>query len=130
MDNDGDGVITARELGLVMQGLCEHPANTELQDMINEVDLDENGVIDFYEFLIMMARKTQDNETRNVIREVFDIFDKDGNGYITKAELTYVMRKLDDGISDEEIDNMIFEADLDGDGRIDYNEFLQMMLAK
>merc|ERR1712128_393707 len=54
---DGDGTITTKELGTVMRSLGQNPTEAELQDMINEVDADGNGTIDFPEFLTMMARK-------------------------------------------------------------------------
>lgn len=53
---DGDGTITSTELGTVMRSLGQNPTEAELQDMINDVDADGNGTIDFPEFLTMMAR--------------------------------------------------------------------------
>lgn len=51
------GCITTKELGTVMRSLGQNPTEAELQDMINEVDADQNGTIDFPEFLNLMARK-------------------------------------------------------------------------
>ena len=84
---DGDGTITTKELGTVMRSLGQNPTEAELQDMINEVDADGNGTIDFPEFLTMMARKMKDTDTEEEIREAFRVFDKDGNGFISAAEL-------------------------------------------
>uniref|UniRef100_A0A8C7S7W3 Calmodulin n=1 Tax=Oncorhynchus mykiss TaxID=8022 RepID=A0A8C7S7W3_ONCMY len=102
-DKDGDGTITTKELGTVMRSLGQNPTEAELQDMINEVDADGNGTIDFPEFLTMMARKMKDTDSEEEIREAFRVFDKDGNGYISAAELRHVMTNLGEKLTDEEI---------------------------
>ena len=179
-DKDGDGTITTKELGTVMRSLGQNPTEAELQDMINEVDADGNGTIDFPEFLTMMARKMKDTDSEEEIREAFRVFDKDGNGFISAAELqtvekynettkkgiisfknnpftlfcrfqsiydvflsflvvfTYfqpfslchVMTNLGEKLTDEEVDEMIREADIDGDGQVNYEEFVTMMTSK
>jgi calmodulin len=91
---DGDGTITTVELGTVMRSLGQNPTEAELQDMINEVDADGNGTIDFPEFLTMMARKMRDTDSEEEIKEAFKVFDKDGNGFISAAELRHVMTSL------------------------------------
>ena len=77
-----------------MRSLGQNPTEAELQDMINEVDVDGNGTIDFPEFLTMMARKMRDTDSEEEIKEAFKVFDKDGNGYISAAELRHVMTNL------------------------------------
>ena len=59
----------------------------------------------------------ESDEEQDII-EVFKVFDADGNGYITAAELRHVMTNLDFKLEDEEIDEIINEADIDGDGQI------------
>merc|ERR1712142_1144880 len=76
-DKDGDGTITTKELGTVMRSLGQNPTEAELLDMINEVDADGNGTIDFPEFLTMMARKMKETDSEDEIREAFKVFDKD-----------------------------------------------------
>ncbi|KAM8937810.1 LOW QUALITY PROTEIN: calmodulin-A-like [Lycaon pictus] len=129
-DKDGDGTITTKELGTVMRFLGENPTEAELQDMINGVDADGNGTIDFPEFLTMMARKMKDTDSEEEIREAFHVFDKDGNGYISAAELCHVMTNLGEKLTDEEVDEMIREADIHGDGQVNYEECVQMMTAE
>ena len=129
-DKDGDGTITTKELGTVMRSLGQNPTEAELQDMINEVDADGNGTIDFPEFLTLMARKMKDTDSEEEILEAFKVFDKDGNGFISAAELRHVMTNLGEKLTDEEVDEMIREADIDGDGQINYEEFVKMMMAK
>ena len=129
-DKDGDGTITTKELGTVMRSLGQNPTEAELQDMINEVDADGNGTIDFPEFLNLMARKMKDTDSEEELQEAFKVFDKDGNGTISAAELRHVMTNLGEKLTDEEVDEMIREADVDGDGEVNYEEFVKMMMAK
>jgi calmodulin len=55
------------------------------------------------------------------------VFDKDGNGFISAAELRLVMTNLGEKLTDEEVDEIIREVDIDGDGQINYEEFVKMM---
>ncbi|CCU97515.1 unnamed protein product [Malassezia sympodialis ATCC 42132] len=130
LTQDGDGSITTKELGTVMRSLGQNPTEAELQDMVNEIDADGDGTIDFPEFLTMMARKMKDTDSEEEIKEAFRVFDKDGNGFISAAELRHVMTNLGEKLSDQEVEEMIREADTDGDGQINYDEFVRMMMSK
>jgi len=129
-DKDGDGEITTKELGTVMRSLGQNPSEAELQDMINEVDSDRNGSIDFIEFLTMMARKMKDTDSEEEILEAFKVFDRDGNGFITVEELLHVMTNIGEKLTSEEAAAMIREADADNDGQIDYKEFVKLLTEK
>jgi calmodulin len=67
----------------------------------------------------MMARKMKDTDSEEEIREAFKVFDRDNNGFISSAELRHVMTSIGEKLTDDEVDEMIREADQDGDGRID-----------
>jgi calmodulin len=69
----------------------------------------------------MMARKIRETDSEEEIREAFRVFDKDGNGYISAAELRHVMTSLGEKLTDEEVEEMIKEADINGDGQVDYD---------
>ncbi|TFK07491.1 Calmodulin [Platysternon megacephalum] len=126
-DKDGDGTITTGELGSIMLSLGQNSTEAELQDMIGELDPDGSGTIDFPEFLSMMARKMRDTDSEEEIREAFRGFDRDKNGYISAAELRHVMTNLGKKLTDEEVDEMLKEADADSDRRVNYEEFVRMM---
>ena len=128
-DQDGDGSISASELGNVMQSLGIQITQTELEDMINDVDADGNGSIDFPEFVALMSKKMTETETREELKAAFSHFDKDGNGVIDRNELLLVMEQLGERLSDQEADEMMQEADCNGDGQIDFEEFVKMMAA-
>merc|ERR1719409_2110547 len=88
-DKDGDGTITTKELGTVMRSLGQTPTEAELHDMINEVDNDGSGTIDFAEFLSLMSKKMKDADSEEELIEAFKVFDRDGNGFISAAELRH-----------------------------------------
>jgi len=132
-DRDADGKITTDELGVVMRSLGHNPTENELQEMINEVDVNRNGTLEFSEFLGMMSRHNLEESigvSETVMREAFRQFDADGNGVITADELRMAMSEMGEAMNKEDIEEMIAEADLNGDGVVDYEEFILMMGSK
>lgn len=88
----------------------------------------DNTGISLSEFELMMSRKMDNNDDDEVIREAFKVFDKDKNGTISADELRHVIKNVGENISDCEVTEMIQEADFDGDGEINPDEFVKMML--
>ncbi|KAL4393549.1 hypothetical protein AHAS_Ahas02G0063100 [Arachis hypogaea] len=95
--------------------------------MISEADIDANGIINFEEFLTFMGRKIKENQAEE-LKDAFKVFDRNNDGYISATELRHVMMKMGERLTDEEAEEMIREADLDGDGQVSYEEFARMML--
>ena len=115
----------------MMRSLGQNPTEAELQDMINEVDADGNGTIDFPEFCTLMARKMKDTDSEEELKEAFRVFDiRTATASSPLAELRHIMTNLGEKLTDEEVDEMLREADIDGDGQINYEEFVKVMMAK
>ena len=129
-DRDRDGAINNNELGTVMRNLGQNPSEEELKQMIREVDLNGDGTIDFKEFLCLMLKKMDDSDIDDELETAFKAFDLDKDGYITPHELRNGMLNLGEEYSPEEAEEMIKEGDLDNDGRIDYDEFMKIILSK
>ena len=128
-DKDGDGAISAKEIGTVMRVLGNNPTEAELEEIVKSLDHNQNGSVDFPEFMSIMAKNGNEGNTEEELLKAFKIFDKDGNGFISAAELRNVMTSLGEKLTEEEIEDLIKEADIDSDGLISYHEFVKMMLS-
>jgi len=129
-DKQSNGTITTKELGTVMRTLGQNPSPEEIEGFVKEVDSAGKGTLDFAKFLSVMAKNFKDVESEEDLVDAFKVFDRDGNGFISASELRHVMANLGEKLTDEEVDEMIREADTDGDGQINYEEFVKMMMAK
>lgn len=82
----------------------------------------ENGCVDYDEFIQMMTKtQLKPLSQEEELRKTFNIFDIDGNGFITQDEIKKTMAHLGENISDAEVLDMIKAADKNGDGLIDIN---------
>merc|ERR1712139_194635 len=88
---------------------------------------DGEGIIDFPTSLEVMAKKMKDPETEEELIEAFKVFDTDGSGSLSAAELRQAMMSSGEKLSDEEIDEIIREVDVDGDGEISYEELVKLI---
>lgn len=86
-----------------MRNMGQNPTEAELKQMISEVDADGNGLIDFAEFVTLMARKMNNADKDAEIREAFNVFDKDGSGKISSDELRSIMKSLGEDLTDDEV---------------------------
>merc|ERR1711977_681578 len=105
-------------------------SDEQLKKMVTDVDNDGNGTIEFVEFLGMMTAKMGEKDTREDIEKVFKLFDDDNTNKISSRNLARVAEELGENIDDEELQDMINQADRDGDGEINLDEFYRIMKKK
>ena len=79
--------------------------------------------MDFREFVELMIKREAEKETIDDLKQVFRVFDKDGNGYVSTSEIKFVLNSVGLHFSDEEILEMVQEADIDGDQHVSFDEF-------
>lgn len=126
-DTDGSGRIDIKELKVAMRALGFEPKKEEVKKMITEIDKDGSGTIDFNEFLTLMSSKMAEKDSKEEILKAFKLFDDDETGKISFKNLKRVAKELGENLTDEELQEMIEEADRDGDNEINEDEFLRIM---
>ena len=78
-------------------------------------------MLDFYEFARMVSEKLQEYDPEKDLREAFAVFDSNGDGRISRDEIKMVVEQFGDKISNEDLENMLREADDNSDGYLDYD---------
>ena len=101
----------------------------EYNKLIETIGIKNCNRIDFNQFLIMMAKKTQNTQVNDekYLKKLFDALDKNHNGRISIHEIRYIVKNSNSNISKQEIEFLIEKVDSDGDGLISFDEFLSFM---
>lgn len=112
-------------LEILTTNLGQNISRDELEKMIKSVDKDGSGCIEFDEFVALMIKKTKESELE--MRDAFSALDRNKNGYISPNDLRHLLYCMGENYSLEEINDLLQEIDQDGDGFINYQEFLRLM---
>ena len=129
-DTNHDGTITSQKIGELMLKLGKNPTEAQLAQIIENIAKPDSKQIGFDDFVELMEQKNRENDPEIEIINTFQIFDKDNNGLISNEEFFHIIRTFGETLTDEEIQEIITEADVDGDGYINYEEFVRMMITK
>ncbi|KAF9595447.1 hypothetical protein IFM89_000365 [Coptis chinensis] len=124
IDTDNSGHITFEELRDGLKRVGANLKESEIYDLLQAADVNNNGTIDYGEFVAATLHLNK-IEKEDHLFAAFSYFDKDGSGYITQDELQQACEEF--GMEDFSLEETIGEVDQDNDGRIDYNEFVAMM---
>lgn len=128
-DMDSDGSLTILELAALLRSLGPKLSGDQIHALLSSGDANGNGLVEFDELLhIILPDMTEEVLTnQEKLLEVFQSFDRDGNGVITAAELAGAIAKMGQALTYHELCEMIKEADEDGDGVISFHEFASVM---
>jgi calmodulin len=125
--------LLAEEIGEVMRAMGFRPTEEELEELIEEIDEDGSGAIEFAEFAQLCAKflvEDPDPETmRAELKQAFRLFDKEATGFITMEVFRGLLADVDPKLTDEDLDQIIAEIDEDGSGTMDFEEFCDLMMA-
>ncbi|KAJ7357785.1 hypothetical protein OS493_023262 [Desmophyllum pertusum] len=123
-DRDGNGFITTKELNSIMKSLGFNPTEEDLQQMIFTVDYDDDGRLNFEEYIQLMEQQKKPDDTLDGIIQAFRVFDADNKGYIESAELRELLESMDWGkVNADDVKDLIKSNNLHQDRRISMEEF-------
>jgi Ca2+-binding EF-hand superfamily protein len=123
---DHSGRISKVELKKVLHALNIKANDSEVQQLLTQMDTDNSGEIDFNEFKNVMGASFFKKHSKKEIESAFRKFDSDGNGYITSAELNHILSRMGRHLSRNDIDAMVKSLDSSGDGKISFDEFCKL----
>ena len=150
-DLDGSGSISRSELYTMLQrfGGKQDMTTVDIDSIINRADSNNDGEIDFNEFVVIMSTQIdgmgdEDVELRTAfnmidiqvdgmrdedveLRTAFNMIDTDSSGSVAMAELKVLLANANLLMTDDELDLIMDECDVNGDGELDFEEFKQLM---
>ncbi|GBG62000.1 hypothetical protein CBR_g28477 [Chara braunii] len=127
-DTDRSGTITVEELGNFLQSLGQDLSEEELLEVVQEVDSNQTGSVEFREFVrVVEGGGKRGAAFHKELADAFGVYDKSGDGHITHDELQEVLKKAGQNLSEKQVGAALKAADVDGDGKVSYKEFLKLL---
>ncbi|KAI8037192.1 uncharacterized protein LOC128255693 [Drosophila gunungcola] len=123
-DPQKTGRIIPEDLGTVMRALGQNRTESEIYRYSEGLDGDSLGYIELNDFIELMTRIYKMMEHNDYLEAAFNAFDRDQDGFISHSELRNVFTSLGEKISDEEFDEVFRQVDIDGDGTINWKDFV------
>jgi Ca2+-binding EF-hand superfamily protein/uncharacterized protein YkwD len=126
-DVEKTGKIETKDLRQAMENQGFQYKSPTIFKMVCELDVEGRNRVDFDEFLDMMTENVVDESSKEEVRKVFNLFDVDQTGYIELKNLRQIARELGENLKEEDIIELITKSDADGDGKVSFQEFYDIM---
>ena len=117
-DSNKDGNVSSLELANILKSININVSDEEIKEIIEELELEGNNEVNFENFVSIVNRREKDVDSEEEVLKAFKLFDKEGNGLININELKNIMLSVGKNIKEEELNDMLKEADTDMDGYI------------
>lgn len=128
-DKDGNGRVPIQSLGSVVRSLGITPTEDTIRRIAHsQIRKDTFSFSDLMQ--VMESLKREPEFSQEDFRESFKVFDRDGNGYVSAAELRHVMTNLGEKLTDDEVDEMLQAFEMDRDGQLNYEDMVTMMMSQ
>ena len=125
--HSADGKVDTQELSKLFRSLGQNPNEDELAKIIQELHVDDQGTLEFPDFLKMMLKRMKDKDSDQELRDAFRVFDEEGTGFVSASDLKYILVDIM-GEKEAEVKGMMKEVKVSKDGQINYEEFIDIVL--
>ena len=125
-----EGNVNKQELANIFKAINIDASDEEIKEIIKKMDLEDKKEINYDEFLTIINQREKDVDEEEEVIKAFKVFDKEGNGLININELKDIMLSMGNNWSENEINEMFAEADIDMDGYLNYEDFVRTMMSK
>nr|2BL0_B Chain B, MYOSIN REGULATORY LIGHT CHAIN [Physarum polycephalum] len=125
-DKDNDGKVSIEELGSALRSLGKNPTNAELNTIKGQLNAKEFDLATF-KTVYRKPIKTPTEQSKEML-DAFRALDKEGNGTIQEAELRQLLLNLGDALTSSEVEELMKEVSVSGDGAINYESFVDMLV--
>merc|ERR1711957_608825 len=129
-DKDRSGEITVGEMLEAMRSLGYDTEQGEAAEHIKSLDKDGSGALEFNEFYELLTARFSENTTKEELQRVFALFDTDGTGNVSVANMRAVADQVGDQVSDDELGDIVLKNDMDNDGLLNFEDFYNVLTKK
>ncbi|XP_064471290.1 myosin-2 essential light chain-like isoform X2 [Ornithodoros turicata] len=126
-DNRGDGKINISQLGDVLRALGQNPTEADVKKCTHQLRPEERISFDVFLPILQTVSKNRSQDTAEDFIEGLRHFDKDGNGYISSAELRHLLTTLGEKLTDDEVEQLLTGQE-DSQGNVHYEDFVRMVM--
>eukprot|EP01126_Amoeba_proteus_P018961 TRINITY_DN1967_c0_g1_i2.p1 TRINITY_DN1967_c0_g1~~TRINITY_DN1967_c0_g1_i2.p1 ORF type:complete len:138 (-),score=31.07 TRINITY_DN1967_c0_g1_i2:129-542(-) len=122
-DVDNSGSISLGEFVQILRSAGF--SDEETAEMVKMADSGGDGSIDFDEFVKLMGNEATTDDSE--LKSYFEMLDVDGSGFINESELLEGLKQMGQDLTKEQLDELLKDLDKDGDGKINYREFVKLL---
>ena len=129
-DSDSSGTIDVKDLRVAMRALGFDATKEEakaLAEKIASTGKDGRICVTFDSFVEAMSERIAARDPKEEMAKAFALFDEEGTGKINLKTLKKIAKDLGETMTDQELEEMIVEADADGDGQVTLEDFVKIM---
>lgn len=128
LDHDSDGIIPISDLGRFLRSTGFYPTSSDLRALASILDPNNTGIVKLEDILATTEALEPFKLSDVAVREAFKALDEDQDGYMTAAQLRHILTNLGEQLSNEEADEVLRDALVDGDSQINIDDLITMLL--